>query len=74
MGKRSQRRRLQSRKDQGGCMGGLISIFDFRHARLTRNLLLDKKHASKHPNGKNTVQLQYKEQATWIFNQDWYNM
>ncbi|KAL1828587.1 hypothetical protein ACET3Z_006999 [Daucus carota] len=50
MGKRSQRRRLQSRKDQGGCMGGLISIFDFRHARLTRNLLLDKKHASKHPN------------------------
>ncbi|XP_074326088.1 uncharacterized protein LOC141664099 isoform X2 [Apium graveolens] len=49
MGKRSQRRRLRSRKDQGGCMGGLISIFDFRHARITRNLLLDKKHANKHP-------------------------
>lgn len=49
MGKRSQRRRLRSRKDQGGCMGGLISIFDFRHARITRNLLLDRKHANKYP-------------------------
>ncbi|XP_040999608.1 uncharacterized protein LOC121245803 isoform X2 [Juglans microcarpa x Juglans regia] len=48
MGKRSQRLPLRYRKDQSGCMWGLISIFDFRQGRSTQRLLSDKSRGSRH--------------------------
>lgn len=70
MGKRSQRHRLRSRKDQGGCMGGLISIFDFRHARITRNLLSDRKHANKHPDDFTRPEMLASSDEEWLTTKD----
>ncbi|XP_027349562.1 uncharacterized protein LOC113861145 [Abrus precatorius] len=51
MAKRSQRFAVQYEKDQSGCMWGFISMFDFRHGRLTRKLIADKRHGNKHAVG-----------------------
>lgn len=51
MKKRSQKRPARSEKDQLGCMGGLISIFDLRQSRSTRKLLSDRRHGSRHAVG-----------------------
>ncbi|KAI3764438.1 hypothetical protein L2E82_14446 [Cichorium intybus] len=39
MAKRS--KRAQKNKDRAGCMSGIVSIFAFRHGRITRQLLSD---------------------------------
>ncbi|GAU39470.1 hypothetical protein TSUD_159010 [Trifolium subterraneum] len=51
MAKRSQRFPVQYEKDQSGCMWGFISMFDFRHARITRKLIADKSHNNNHALG-----------------------
>ncbi|KAE8703009.1 putative Polyamine-modulated factor 1-binding protein 1 [Hibiscus syriacus] len=43
MGKRSNSRPLQYEKDQLGCIWGLITMFDFRHGRMTQRLLSDRR-------------------------------
>ncbi|GAV81725.1 DUF3741 domain-containing protein/DUF4378 domain-containing protein [Cephalotus follicularis] len=45
------RRHKQYEKDQLGCMGGLISIFDFRRGRSTQRLLSDRRRGSNHAFG-----------------------
>ncbi|XVF29088.1 hypothetical protein REPUB_Repub15cG0089900 [Reevesia pubescens] len=44
MAKRSNRRPVRYEKDQLGCMGGLIRLFDFRHGRSTQRLLSHRRH------------------------------
>lgn len=39
--RRSKQRLSRQNKDRGGCMSGLVSIFDFRHGRITRRMLSD---------------------------------
>lgn len=39
MAKRS--KLAQKNKDRSGCMSGIVSIFAFRHGRITRQLLSD---------------------------------
>lgn len=41
MAKRLKRRLARENKDRAGCMSGIISVFDFRHGRITRRLLSD---------------------------------
>ncbi|XP_042752321.1 uncharacterized protein LOC111902678 [Lactuca sativa] len=43
MAKRSKQRGGRQKKEQSGCMWGLISMFDFRHGRATKRLLSDRK-------------------------------
>ncbi|KAJ0598223.1 hypothetical protein HanHA89_Chr04g0163411 [Helianthus annuus] len=44
MAKRSKQRPARQKKDhQSGCMWGIISMFDFRHARTPRRLLSDRR-------------------------------
>ncbi|KAM0072330.1 hypothetical protein Hdeb2414_s0001g00035231 [Helianthus debilis subsp. tardiflorus] len=44
MAKRSKQRSARQKKDhQSGCMWGIISMFDFRHARTPRRLLSDRR-------------------------------
>lgn len=50
MAKRRQKRQPPNGNEQAGCISGLISIFDFRHGRTTRKLLLDRK-GKKHSKG-----------------------
>lgn len=33
----------RQKKDQSGCMWGIINMFDFRHGRATRRLLSDRR-------------------------------
>ncbi|XP_038991133.1 uncharacterized protein LOC120114233 [Hibiscus syriacus] len=47
MGKRSNSRRLQYEKDQLGCIWGLITMFDFRHGRMTQRLLSDRRRENE---------------------------
>ncbi|XP_071691115.1 uncharacterized protein [Rutidosis leptorrhynchoides] len=55
MAKRSKRRQAKQKKDETGCMSGLISMFDFRHGRsATRNLLTDRRIVNN-----NTVASEY---------------
>ncbi|XP_020574716.1 uncharacterized protein LOC110020810 [Phalaenopsis equestris] len=46
MAKKSQKRSPRLRKENSSCMGGLISMFDFRQGRSGRRLLSDKKCGS----------------------------
>ncbi|GLT79647.1 hypothetical protein SLA2020_511290 [Shorea laevis] len=48
MAKRSLRRPVLSEKEQFGCMGGLISMFDFRPSRTTQRLLSDRRPGNNH--------------------------
>ncbi|XP_071709041.1 uncharacterized protein [Rutidosis leptorrhynchoides] len=41
MAKRLKRRFDQHNNDRSGCMSGIISVFDFRHGRITRRMLED---------------------------------
>ncbi|KAD5317018.1 hypothetical protein R6Q59_032288 [Mikania micrantha] len=41
MAKRSQQRPARQKKDTSGCMSGIISMFNFRHGRISRRLLSD---------------------------------
>ncbi|KAL4562696.1 hypothetical protein LXL04_026726 [Taraxacum kok-saghyz] len=43
MAKKSKQRPVRQKKDQSGCMWGLISMFDFRHGRTTKRLLSDRR-------------------------------
>ncbi|GJX12916.1 TRM32-like protein [Tanacetum coccineum] len=43
MAKKSKQRSARQKKDQLGCMWGLINMFDFRHGRPTRRLLSDRR-------------------------------
>nr|XP_043621800.1 uncharacterized protein LOC122593452 [Erigeron canadensis]XP_043621801.1 uncharacterized protein LOC122593452 [Erigeron canadensis] len=43
MAKKSKQRSSRQKKDQSGCMWGLMSMFDFRHGRNTRRLLSDRR-------------------------------
>ncbi|KAL8192361.1 hypothetical protein R6Q57_027546 [Mikania cordata] len=56
MAKKSKRRPARQKKNQSGCMWGIISMFDFRHGRTPRRLLSDRRrytddnaHDSSHP-------------------------
>ncbi|XWS22348.1 hypothetical protein CRYUN_Cryun29cG0026100 [Craigia yunnanensis] len=51
MAKRSNRRPVRYEKDQLGCMGGLISMFDFRHGRSTQRLLSDRRRGNRNAVG-----------------------
>ncbi|GLT84612.1 hypothetical protein SLE2022_028330 [Rubroshorea leprosula] len=51
MAKKSQRRAVRSGKERFGCMGGLISMFDFRQGRSTQRLLADRRRGNKHAGG-----------------------
>lgn len=55
MGKRGQRNAQRMEKDEAGCMSGLIRMFDVRDGRYTRKLLVDRKHWSRNPAGKNSI-------------------
>ncbi|KAJ0860962.1 hypothetical protein HanRHA438_Chr13g0629281 [Helianthus annuus] len=55
MAKRSKRRQRQQNKDHAGCMWGLISMFDFRHAQTTRRLLSDRSIVTKDIDEANTL-------------------
>lgn len=46
MAKRSKQRPVRQKKDQSGCMWGLLSMFDFRHGRATKRLLSDRRRYS----------------------------
>lgn len=46
MAKKSSKRPARPKKDNAGCMTGLISMFDFRQGRYTRKLIPDRKHES----------------------------
>ncbi|KAK9056178.1 hypothetical protein SSX86_027267 [Deinandra increscens subsp. villosa] len=55
MAKRSKQRPARQKKDQSGCMWGIISMLDFRHGRTPRRLLSDRRrytdnntHGSSH--------------------------
>ncbi|KAJ9563406.1 hypothetical protein OSB04_008566 [Centaurea solstitialis] len=41
MARRSKQRLSRQNKDRAGCMSSLVSIFDFRHGRITRRMLSD---------------------------------
>ncbi|XP_076893268.1 uncharacterized protein LOC143545235 [Bidens hawaiensis] len=43
MAKRSKQRPARKKDQSGGCMWGIISMFDFRHGRATRRLLSDRR-------------------------------
>ncbi|KAI7758430.1 hypothetical protein M8C21_013118 [Ambrosia artemisiifolia] len=43
MAKSSKQRPVRQKKDQSGCMWGIISMFDFRHGRTPRRLLSDRR-------------------------------
>ncbi|GMJ01802.1 TON1 Recruiting Motif 15 [Hibiscus trionum] len=47
MGKRSNRCPLRYEKDQLGCMWGLVTMFDFRHGRMTQRLLSDRRRENE---------------------------
>lgn len=56
MAKRSKQRGARQKKEQSGCMWGLMSMFDFRHGRTTRRMLSDRRrytadntHGSSYP-------------------------
>ncbi|XWS09172.1 hypothetical protein CRYUN_Cryun40dG0063500 [Craigia yunnanensis] len=51
MAKRSNRCRMRCEKDQLGCMGGLISMFDFRHGPSTQRLLSDRRRGNRNEVG-----------------------
>ncbi|XVF37967.1 hypothetical protein REPUB_Repub20aG0057000 [Reevesia pubescens] len=51
MAKRSNKRPVQYEKDQLGCMWGLISMFHFRHGRLTQRLLSDRRCGNRNAVG-----------------------
>lgn len=51
MAKKSRKRSKRPKKDNAGCMSGLISLFDFRQGRFTQKLLPDKKHESRRHGG-----------------------
>lgn len=55
MGKRRQRNAQRMEKNEAGCMSGLIRMFDVRYSRFTRKLLVDRKHGSRNPAGKNSI-------------------
>lgn len=59
MAKRSQRFPVQYERDQSGCMWGFISMFDFRQARFTRKLIVDKRHNNKHALGNVQMKLMF---------------
>lgn len=64
MGKRRQRNAQRMEKDEAGCMSGLIRMFDVRDGRMTRKLLVDRKHGSRNPAGADTElkMLTYKDE------------
>lgn len=43
MAKKSKQRSARQKKDQLGCMWGIINMFDFRQGRPTRRLLSDRR-------------------------------
>ncbi|KAJ6793089.1 Uncharacterized protein M6B38_112720 [Iris pallida] len=51
MAKKSRKQHVRPKKDNAGCMSGLISMFDFRQGRYTRRLLSDKKFGSRQRGG-----------------------
>lgn len=51
MAKRSNSCSLRYKKDQLGCMWGLISMLDFRHSRSTRRLLSDRRRGDRNAVG-----------------------
>ena len=55
MAKKSHKRPARPKKDNAGCMSGLIGMFDFRQGRFTQKLLPDRKFGSDRHGGKGYI-------------------